>query len=502
MRRALIIAVIVIALVGGGFYYYQQRQSKQEQAFEILREATVERGDIEATVNATGAIQPEALISLTFGAAGTVQKINVERGQRVRAGAVLATLNADELALLLEQAQDALRIQELTLEQRRDAQPSEATLAAAQADIDAAQGNLVVAQGNLAAAEAAVAQAQAQVAQLEAGAGSGEIAGAEAAVVARQTEYDTIRTQYNQALAAGLLGPQEEQLRAQREAAEAALNAAKAQLESLRSGARPADLQAASAGVAAAQAQVRAARGSVAVAEANVARAQAAYQRLLEPPTESEVAILEAQVQSASTNVALARLRLEQATIEAPMDGKVADVRLHVGEQAAPGVPAITLVNEEAFHLDVSVDEIDIDRIELGQEVNVTLDALPETEVAGTVADIAPTAAGTGAGVVTYLVTINIAGQDVELRPGMTANASIVVEELGDVLVAPNWAVRLDRETGQAFVNRLATDGSIDEVVVETGLRNDQFSEIVSGLEEGDVVVVTDEREAFTLFGG
>lgn len=502
MRRAIIIAIIVIALAGGGYYFFQQRQSNQEQAFEVLREATVERSEIEATVNATGAIRPEALLSLTFGAAGTVQKINVERGQRVREGEVLAALNADELALLLEQAEDARRIQELTLEQRRSPEPGEATLAAAQADIDAAEGNLIVAQGNLAAAEAAVAQARAQVGQLEAGAGSGEIAAAEAAVVARQTEYDIIRTQYNQALAAGLLGPQEEQLRAQREAAEAALNAAKAQLEALRAGARPSDLQAANASVAAAQAQVEAARGSVSVAEANAARARAAYDRLLEPPTESELAILEAQVESASTNVALARLRLDQATITAPMDGKVADVLVNVGEQTTPGMPAVTLVNEEAFHLEVSVDEIDIDRIELDQDVNITLDALPETDVPGTVTDIAPTAVGSGAGVVTYLVTINITAQDVALRPGMTANASIVVEEMSDVLVVPNWAIRLDRETGQAFVNRLAPDGTLDEVVVETGLRNDQVSQIASGLQEGDVVVVTDEREVFSLFGG
>jgi multidrug efflux pump subunit AcrA (membrane-fusion protein) len=84
----------------------------------------------------------------------------------------------------------------------------------------------------------------------------------------------------------------------------------------------------------------------------------------------------------------------------------------------------------------------------------------------------------------------------------MTANASIVVREVADVLIVPNWAIRLDRESGDAFVNRLRADGEVEEVVVETGLRNEQVSELLSGLEAGDVVVVTDEREGLNFFGG
>ena len=122
--------------------------------------------------------------------------------------------------------------------------------------------------------------------------------------------------------------------------------------------------------------------------------------------------------------------------------------------------------------------------------------------VDGTISEIAPTSANTG-GVVTYVVTINIAPrEDVALRAGMSANASIVVDEIDDVLVVPNWAVRLDRETGEALVKVERADGTIEEVTVETGLRNELFSEVISGLRAGDTVVVTNEREAFNLFGG
>lgn len=501
MRQTVIILLIVAVLAAGGYYFYDQQAAAQEESFEILRRAEVERDQIQATVNATGSIEPEALVSLTFGASGTVQEIAVERGQMVEEGEVLATLNADELSLALQQARDNLRIQELTLEQRLNSEASAATLAAAQADIDAAKGNLAVAEGNLASSRAAVQQAQAQVAQVEAGPDAGELASAQADVTARQAEFERIRRQYDELTDAGVGGVPEENLRGQRDAAATALDAAQARLASLQDGARPADLQAAYANVSSAQAQVQASQANVLVAEANVARAEAAYQQLLEPPTEEEIAVLEAQVEAAETNVALAELRLEQALITAPMAGKVANILVEVGEQATPGATAMILVDEGAYHIEVNVDEIDIEQISIGQEVEITLDALPEQIVQGEVADIAPTSSEAGTGVVTYLVTINIQDADIRLRPGMSANASIIVQEVDDVLIVPNWAIRLDRDTGEAFVNRLEADGTVTEVVVETGLRNEQYSQVLSGLEIGDTVVVTDQREGFNFFG-
>jgi HlyD family secretion protein len=494
----------------------RQQQLSQAQQVEILREAVVERGTIAATVNATGSIEPEAMASLSFGAPGIVRQLDVVRGQQVSAGDVLATLDADELSLALRQAEDALRIQELTLEQALNGEPSEATLAGAQADIDATMGNLAVAEANVSAAEAAVSQAVAQKNILLAGASEGQIAAAEQQVTAARLRQQAAQDAYNQnllcvnitlpdgqqILECPGLGPAEQQLRIGLESANADLEVAEAQLAVLLAGPGTAEIQAADAAIAAASAQVAAAEGGVLVAEANVDRAEAAYARLQEGVSETETAILEAQIAAAETNLALTQLRLEQAMIIAPMDGEVANILINSGEQAAPGVPAIILVNKEAFHIEVSVDEIDIDRIALDQPVEITLDALPDRIVEGQIVDIAPTSIAAGAGVVTYLVTINIEAEEgVTLRPGLTANASIVVEEIEDVLVIPNWSIRPDRDTGQAFVNKLATDGEIVEVPVETGLRNEQFSEVLSGLTAGEVVVVTNEREEFSLFG-
>jgi HlyD family secretion protein len=502
MRKAIVIVLILVALGAAGAYVFAEQNAKDQATFEILRQAEVQRDTIRATVGATGSIEPEALVSLTFGTSGTVQQLSVVRGQQVEAGDVLATLNSSELALLLQQAQDSLRIQELTLAQRVKSEVSVARLAGAQADVDAAAGNLAIAEAGVAAAEAAVSQAQAQVGQLTAGADAGEIASAEANIAARRAEFLALRTQYDELTNAGIGGAPEENLRRQKDAAEAALTATEAQLAAIQSGARPADLQASYAGVASAQANLASAEGQVLVAQANLERAEAALAQLQEPPTDDEIAVLEAQVEAARTNVEIAELRLRQAIIAAPIDGKVANLLVAAGEQATPGAPAIVLVNEQAYHIEVSVDEIDIDQITVGQPVEITLDALEDTLVEGQVVDIAPTAVEGGIGVVTYLVTINIDASNADLRPGMTANASIVVREVEDVLIVPNWAVRLDRESGAAYVNRLLPDGSVEEVVVEIGLRNEQVSELVSGLEAGDSVVVTDEREGFNFFGG
>jgi HlyD family secretion protein len=517
MRRTIIIVVVVLVLLATGFFFLRQRQlAAQEPAFEILREAEVENGRITATVNATGSIEPEALVTLTFRSTGTIQQVNVERGQTVQAGEVLAMLDTEELQLAVQQAEDALRIQELTLQQRLNNELSPATIDSSQADIDAAAAQVEVSEANLAGAEAAVLQAQAQKAQLLAGATEAAIAAAEAQVASAQAQQKSAQITYDrvlecfdfeipgtdeeQEICPGL-GATEEQARYNLNNANVALTAAEAQLDETKAGPRPADIQAANASIASAQANVLAAQGNLAAAEANLARAEAAYARLQEPPTDDEIAILQAQINSAETNLALAQLRLEQSMVVAPIDGTIASVLINAGEQASPGAPAITLVNEAAFHINVNVDEIDIDQISVGQDVEVSLDALQDTVLTGTIAEISPTSASAG-GVVTYLVTINIvADDDITLRPGMSANASIVVQEVDDVLIVPNWAVRLDRESGNAFVLKKMDDGMTEEVIVETGLRNEQFSELVSGLQAGDVVVVTTEREAFSFFG-
>lgn len=516
MRKIIIIITVIVLLAAAGYLVIRQRQTSQEQAFEVLREAPVELGKITATVNATGSIEPEALVTLSFGLGSTVQQINVVRGQAVSIGDILATLDTEELSLSVKQAEDGLRIQELTFLQALNIEPSQPTVAAAQADIDAARGSLLMAEANLAAAEAAQTQAEAQKSQLLAGPTPGQIAATELQVTTARSQQKSAEEAHDQTLTCvdvslptgeekevcPGLGPAEEQARSNLENANAGLAAAEAQLADLYNSARPANIQAADGAIAAAEAQVAGAAANIVVAQANISRAEAAYDRLFDGPTKDDLAILEAQIESTKTTLELTKLRLRQAMLIAPIVGRVASLFISEGEQVGPGSPAINLVNEEAFHIEVSVDEIDIDQIVTNQPVGITLDALPDKVVQGIISEISPIALTSGVGVVTYLVTINIDAGDIALRPGMTANASIVVDEKDNVHIVPNWAIRLDRDTGRAFVNRLTGDDLVEEVTVEIGLRNEQFSEVVSGLQEGDVVVVTNERDSLVSFFG
>ncbi len=516
--RNTLLVILALAVVGVGAYaFFSRRQSASQAQVEILREATVVRDSITSTVNATGSIEPETLVTLTFGLSGTVTDVAVVRGQVVGTGDVLAQLDTSEPALAVQQAEDALRIQQLTLAQRVEGGPSPAQLASSEADIQAAEANVQVAEANLAGARAGVQQAQAQRAQLLEGATPGQIAAAESQVAAASQQQKQAQETYNKTIECVTftvpgtnqedkvcpgLGAPEEAARAALETATLNLQAAQAQLADLNNPTSPADIAVADAAVAAASAQVAAAEGNVAAAQAQLARAHATYDLLREAPSAEEQAILDAQVASARTNLEISQLRLRQAQLIAPIDGQVANVLIRQGEQAAPGAPAMTVLNEDAYHITVQVDEIDIDRVKVGQPALITLDALPDAPVEGTVSEIAPTSTSTS-GVVTYLVTINIDDDDAgDLRPGMSASAAITVDKIDAVLVVPNWAVRLDRETGEAFVLVRQPDGTVAEGAVQTGLRNEQFSEVVSGLNEGDVVVLTNEREGLGGFLG
>ena len=149
------------------------------------------------------------------------------------------------------------------------------------------------------------------------------------------------------------------------------------------------------------------------------------------------------------------------------------------------------------FYLDVLVDEVDIATVQAGQAVTVTLDALPNLVLAATVEKIAPVAQ-VNAGVVSYPVRLALAAGAGQLRGGLTATAAIVVSEVHDVVLAPNWAIRRDRDTGAAYVS-LLRDGALVEVPVTLGARDEEYSEVVAGAAAGEIAAVSDQRDTFSI---
>jgi HlyD family secretion protein len=461
----------------------------------------------------------------------------VEAGDSVKAGDKLAQLNSANLIFQVRQAQAALAAAQAQLDQlkagprQEEVAVAEANLDAAEAALDGAKANLrelengpdenqvAATEANLRAAQASLWLATIQRDQMADGASAVEVAAAEAQVasalmqqkVARDTHDQTLKCQTitlpdgKREEICPALGTIEEQARYNLHAADEAFEAAQAQLDQLLAGPTEEQLDTSNANVAVAAAQRDAAQAQLDLlragasaeqlqaAQANVAAlaaqrdaAQAQLDLLLAGASVYQIAATQASVDQAAVALEMAQAERDKTTLSTPFDGVVTAVNVREQEMAPVTLPAVTLADVSELQIVVDVDEIDVARIVEGQEVRVVVDALPDETILGYVERIAPAARQVG-GVVVYQVTIVLEDTDLPLRVGMSATAAIVVERLDDVLLVPNWAIRIDRDTGKTYVNLLGED-TVEEVEIEVGVRGEDVSQVSAGLKEGDVV--------------
>lgn len=342
----------------------------------------------------------------------------------------------------------------------------------AESAVGIAEAGVSQAQGALSAARADLTRAQAELTRLLAGARPEEIALYQAYVAQAEALLQFPKQVHETLLHNQIYGTQEEQARLEVQAAQSALDAAQAQLDLVLAGVSGPEIAAMRAVVMAAEAQVDIAEAGVdaaeegvtqaentqstnqsqiALAEAGTATAQAqvavaqglldqaeAQQNKLEAgATTEEIAMLQAQVDQAQAALATAEaavtaldIQLAQMTISAPVGGIVLEQLVHVGELAAPGAPVFTLADLDEVTLTVYVPEAELDRVSLGQEVEVTVDAYSRA-FDGQVVHIASEAEFTPKNVQTqeervhmvFAVKVLLANPEHELKPGMPADA-------------------------------------------------------------------------------
>ena len=220
---------------------------------------------------------------------------------------------------------------------------------------------------------------------------------------------------------------------------------------------------------------------------------------MLEPPDEDSVALAEMRVEVAELSLEQAQRSLVEAQKEfdgealiAPWDGVVASIGAKVGDtfhsSAAAGTVIVRLIDPTALELPVQVDEIDIPKIKLNQRAIVSIDALPGVKLEGRVTAISPVPAAQG-GVVLYDITIGLTvPEGTDLKVGMSATADIIIEERSHVLLVPTLAISQDRQ-GNSIVMVQAGEELQPRPVV-TGLSAGLWTEIVEGLNEGEIVVI------------
>ncbi|MBI4778907.1 efflux RND transporter periplasmic adaptor subunit [Candidatus Falkowbacteria bacterium] len=179
-----------------------------------------------------------------------------------------------------------------------------------------------------------------------------------------------------------------------------------------------------------------------------------------------------------------AQTALADYAIKAPFDGVMATVDVKVGDSASGAVATIMTKQRIA---EISLNEVDVAKIKIGNKAALTFDALDGLDISGQVAEI--DALGTVTqGVVTYNVKIVFDTQDSRVKSGMSVNAAIITDVKTDVLMAPNSAVKTDA-SGDSYIQTLDSAGRPQNITIQIGLTNDTNTEIISGLNEGDKVV-------------
>ncbi|MCG8347586.1 MAG: efflux RND transporter periplasmic adaptor subunit [Chloroflexales bacterium] len=439
--------------------------------------------------------------------------------QRTQSGNVTA---AD-----IASAEAALRSAQATLDDlRAGSKPDQ--LAAAQAKLDQAQANLESQRSNL-----AIAKTTAQ-SQMEQSANNLRDAQAEySQIYWDNRELEDQLSKFGRELSLEDINREEAALRAIENAeaslaqaqlnyeqaqqaevsgiatAESQVRDAEEQLRSVQQGATEAELIQAQATVEQRQADLQKLRQGgtavdIAAAQATVNQQQANLEKLTAPATATDLEIQQASVAQAEQSLAQAQLQLSYATLTAPFGGVVSAVNIVPGSVVTTGTPAISLIDRDPLHVDLSLNENDVAQVELGQPVTLLIDALENWETTGTVTYIAPAAENVN-GVVTYGVQVSFPDDDQRVKVGMTANIDIITAQEDDVLLVPNSAL-LPKGAGQV-VQITDAEGNTREVEVVTGLSDDAQTEIVSGLNEGDEIVAlprtnTQGAQGGGFFGG
>jgi HlyD family secretion protein len=481
------------------------------------RTALIERGPIEVTVSATGGVAPGAYASLAFGLAGIVGRAPVDVGDQVRAGEPLMELAPLSVGSSIAQAQADLLDAQMALDSLLEpptslalAEAEEAVLDAAEAVRDAERRLSGVQHPAVQDYQQALDDARASLQNAESQETLTAIGAETAAVNAAQDAVDRAAQQLGSVQSAeqGCGGCDPDRMRRAQDNYNGAVNSltsAQLQLEMAQQGHLQAIRDAQEAvdeaqqNLDAAQAGPRLTEVALAEAELNTARArhEQAEQDLIdlqEGPDPDQVA-------AARARVAAAQARVDELRLVAPFEGTVVAVNFAPGDTVAPGEIAVVVADLDRLHIDTSVDELDIARVTAGQPVMITLDALPGAALRGVIGPInlAPDPARP---TTEYPVRVLLDVTDQPVRIGMTAALEILVAQKDDVLLVPNWALQVDRERGGTVVT-VQRGGAVVEALVELGLRTDTVSEVLSGLEAGDVVTVQATPEpARGPFGG
>jgi HlyD family secretion protein len=203
--------------------------------------------------------------------------------------------------------------------------------------------------------------------------------------------------------------------------------------------------------------------------------------------TDLEIRTQELAVEKAEQAVSDAKVTYNNYWVKAPFSGTIASVDTIVGDSVNSGTVMGSIITKKMI-AEITLNEVDIANIEIGQKVDITFDALDDLIIEGEVAEV--DAVGTvSQGVVSYTVKISFDTDNTSVKPGMSITANIIVNSVADVLTIPATAIKTMK--GASYVEVMNSSGVIERKTVEIGLSDDTTTEIKTGLSEGDKVVTS-----------
>ncbi len=455
MKKLLIILIILAVLGTGGWFGYQQYQKQQEvKTLSGLQFYPVKRGNLIATVGATGQVRSNQSALLLWQTSGSVETVKAQTGDQVSANQTLASLAQTSLAQNVILAQADLINAQKALDNLYDT-----NLATAQA------------KQNVANAQKALEDAQKRSDSIDTRASQGDIDAARSNAILAKNQLDRAYDQYK---------PYEN--KAEDNVIRASLLSKYAAAQQKYDGAvqRLNNLLGTSSDTT-----VAIIKANLDLAQAQLTEAKKQVDKLKNGPEAGDITV-------AKTRIAAAQAALNLQYLVAPFAGTITEVKVKSGDQISPGAVAFRMDDLSRLLVDVEVSEVDINRVRINQEATLSFDAIPGNEYKGVVVEI-DTVGTQVQGVVDFMVTIELSNADDNVRPGMTAAASFIVEQINDILLVPNRAVRLKNNQRVIYI---VENNVLVEKPIKLGASSDSISQLLEGeLKEGDQIVLNPPLE-------
>ncbi len=445
-KKVWIIGIIVIVLLVGYFVYrsYSQRNAAQKAASQV-ETVKVQSGTLTLTIDATGKVRSAQSAVLYWGTSGTVEKVNVQVGQTVKAGDVLATL-----------AQNSLPQSVIT---------AQADLQSAQQALDdlytQAEANKIAALKNISTYAQNVRDAQYQLDNFTVPADQAGLSPMDALKL-MEDKLNQARAAFEPYKFSPFESTTRQDLKEQLDLAQAGYDAAVKRVEY---------------------------EYNLEVAKANLAQAEKDYERWKNGPSESDIAAAKAKVTAAEATIRL-------AWIEAPFDGTITEALPQPGDKVSVNQEAFRLDNLSTLYVDLSVSEVDINNVKKGLPVTITFDAIRGKTYQGAVTQVSMVSSSSS-DTATYTVTVKMDEVSPEVLPGMTSAVEIVIQQKEKALLVPNQAIRY--QNGKQVVYVMVPGKGMMPVPIQLGISSDTYTQVIGGqLKEGDLVVINASQTATT----